>query len=124
MGDNHYILVVDDYPGIRLLLSEYLSACGYLVETAGSGEEALRKVESRPPLLVLLDLKMPGLGGLNTYLAIKKMQPKLPIILMTAYSEMAGQMAPPGHDSDYLLLSKPFDLNKLYSLIEKALVAD
>ncbi|MDH7478657.1 MAG: response regulator [Syntrophomonadaceae bacterium] len=121
MGDHRYILVVDDYPGIRLLLSECLAACGYQVETASGGEEALRKVESRPPRLVLLDLKMPGLSGLSTFIAIKKMQPKLPVIIMTAYSEMAGRIAPPGHDFNHFLLSKPFDLNELYALIQNVL---
>ena len=81
------ILVVDDEENLRALYEGELSDEGYKVVTASSGEEALAILESERPDLVTLDIKMPGMGGIAALGAIRDIDPKLPVIMLTAYPE-------------------------------------
>lgn len=77
------ILLVDDEERLRNLVQEFLELNGFTVETAGSGEEALRKIERAAPRAVVLDIRMPGMDGV---LALKKLRvahPHLPVIIVT-----------------------------------------
>ena len=82
------ILIVDDQPGIRLLLKEVFSKEGYQAITAGSGIEALEKVQEVCPDLVLLDMKIPGMDGIEILKRLKKNKPTVHVIMMTAYGEL------------------------------------
>ncbi len=79
------ILVVDDEEGLRLLYKEELEEDGAEVELASSGEEALEKLEKNSIDLVLLDIKMPGMDGVEVLRRIKEKWKDLPVILCTAY---------------------------------------
>ncbi|MBI5560530.1 MAG: response regulator [Deltaproteobacteria bacterium] len=79
------VLVVDDEEGIRLLYKEELEEEGYDVELASSGEEALKKLEGDHIDLVLLDIKMPGMDGIEVLRKVKERWRKLPVILCTAF---------------------------------------
>jgi len=81
------ILVVDDEGAIRSLYKMELEDAGFEVETAGSGKEALVSLESFKPDLVTLDIKMPGMGGLEVLREIRKHAKDLPVILCSAYGE-------------------------------------
>jgi len=81
------ILVVDDEEPIRILYKEELEDEGYEVELAGSGPEALEKLNRSKPDLVTLDLKMPGMGGLEVLSKIRELDTKLPVIICTAYGD-------------------------------------
>ena len=81
------ILIVDDEENLRALYEGELSDEGYKVVTASSGEEALEMLESERPDLVTLDIKMPGMGGIAALGAIRDKDPKLPVIMLTAYPE-------------------------------------
>jgi CheY-like chemotaxis protein len=81
------ILVVDDEAPIRRLYKEELEEEGYEVELAASGEEALEKLDNARPDLVTLDLKMPGMDGLEVLQKIRERDTKLPVIICTAYGE-------------------------------------
>jgi two-component system, response regulator, stage 0 sporulation protein F len=81
------ILVVDDEEGIRTLYKEELEDEGFIVEAAKSGEEAIEKLRLFQPDLVTLDIKMPGMGGIETLKQIREQQRNLPIILCSAYGE-------------------------------------
>jgi two-component system response regulator (stage 0 sporulation protein F) len=81
------ILVVDDDEAIRGLLMEELTEEGYRVLTAGDAREALRMVEQEPLDLVILDIRMPGMDGLEALPRILGMREGLPVILNTAYSQ-------------------------------------
>ena len=79
------ILVVDDEEGLRLLYKEELEDEGAEVELAASGEEALEKLEKNSIDLVLLDIKMPGMDGVEVLRRVKEKWKDLPVILCTAY---------------------------------------
>ena len=82
------ILIVDDQLGVRRLLFETFTDDGYTVQMAASGYEALDKLKDFQPGLVLLDMKMPKMNGLETLRKIRKMDPNQPVIMMTAYEEL------------------------------------
>src|SRR3989337_3938667 len=79
------ILVVDDEEGLRLLYKEELEDEGWEVELAASGEESLEKLERDSIDLVLLDIKMPGMDGVEVLRRVKEKWKDLPVILCTAY---------------------------------------
>ena len=79
------ILVVDDEEAIRLLYKEELSEAGYQVEMAANGEEALRKASQARPVLMTVDVKMPGMAGIELVSRVRELWRELPIIICTAY---------------------------------------
>ncbi|MBS7344650.1 MAG: response regulator [Caryophanon sp.] len=81
------ILVVDDEKGIRLLLQEFLKKEGYSTTAAANGEEALLFAKEHTFSCALLDMRMPGMSGLEVLVALKQLQPTLPVMMMTAYGE-------------------------------------
>ncbi|OPX92586.1 MAG: Sporulation initiation phosphotransferase F [Syntrophorhabdus sp. PtaU1.Bin002] len=81
------LLVVDDEENIRFLFKEELEEEGYEVDLASSGLEALSKIKDSPYDLVVLDIKMPGMSGIQTLNEIKNINKDLPVILCSAYGE-------------------------------------
>ncbi len=81
------ILVADDEPNIRLLYRSELEADGYDVITASDGKEAVAKVESESPDLVILDIRMPGIDGVEALGRILDRDRTMPVILNSAYSD-------------------------------------
>ena len=107
--DMETILVVDDEIYTVRLLKQYLSSKGYHVHTAADGREAIEKVEEIKPHVVLLDIIMPGMGGLDALKEIKKLAPKTVVIMVTAVidEELAKRALALGAD-DYI--TKPINL--------------
>ena len=107
------VLIVDDEETIRAVVGKALQAHGYGCKNAANGLEGLEKAREERPDLVLTDLKMPLLDGLQMIETIRREQPELPIIIMTAYGELdSARRAIQLGVVDYLI--KPFDdLNKL-----------
>ncbi len=114
------LLITDDREGIRHLLKEALEESGYTVYTAASGQETLNTLRSREIDLVFLDLKMSGMDGLETLMAIKKTLPPTKVVMMTAYEDkdMIKEAARWGA-SGYI--SKPFDLEEIKRVVEREL---
>ena len=81
------ILLVDDEEGIQMLYREELEDDGYEVISAYTGEEGLQKFKDESPDLVILDIQMPGMNGIETLRQMKMNNPELPVILSTAYNE-------------------------------------
>ena len=79
------ILLVDDEDGFRRPMEFWLKAKGYQVIGAASGEQALALIEKERPTIVYLDMKMPGLNGIETLRKIREKDKKLPVIMITAY---------------------------------------
>lgn len=115
----HTILLVDDERNVHYSMQRALGQSWRIV-SAYTGEEALRQVEDTPPHLVLLDVKLPGMGGLDALQRIKEAVPTLPVILLTAYgtTDIAISAMKLGA-YDYLL--KPLDMTTLKSVLGKAL---
>lgn len=120
INNNHTILVVDDQMGVRRLLFEAFQEEGYKVDMAANGPDALEKINQVRPDIVLMDMKMPGMSGLEVLREVKKQDKDLKIILMTAYGELeivAEAMAL--GVTEYV--TKPFDINEVRELVRKAL---
>jgi len=81
------ILVVDDEENIRWLYREELEEEGYKIVDAASGEEALEIVPELKPDLVVMDIKMPGISGVDTLIKIKELDKDIPVILCSAYGD-------------------------------------
>ncbi|HXG04780.1 MAG TPA: response regulator [Candidatus Binatia bacterium] len=115
------LLIVDDEEPVRDVLGEYFSSHGYQVETAGTGAEALDLVRSRRPDLVLLDVRMPGLDGVEVLKRLREVDGQLPVIMITANEDvaLARSMLSIGA-FDYV--SKPFDFRYLDRVVAAALV--
>lgn len=82
------ILIVDDQPGIRMLLEEVFSKEGFATLTAGTGREALKIFGDIRPELVLLDMKIPGMDGIEILKRMKRDCEKVQVVMMTAYGEL------------------------------------
>ena len=103
------VLVVDDEPDAVELLQEFLAAKGYDVLTATGGEEALRIVREERPHLILLDVRMPGMNGLEVLRHVRKIDQEVGVIMVTAVSEEeTGREALALGAFDYIV--KPLDL--------------
>ena len=86
--DNIVILLVDDEPGIRNVLGITLQDMGYPVLLAGSGDEAINVFEKNLPAIVLTDIKMPGMDGIELLSAVKRRQPETEVIMITGHGDM------------------------------------
>jgi nitrogen regulation protein NR(I) len=116
------ILIVDDEPQVRQSFEKILAEDGHAVKTAASGEAALAMVQAEIPDLVIMDVRLPGMSGLVAFRAIHEIEPKLPVIIMTAYgtTETAIEATKLGA-FEYVL--KPLEVPETLALIGQALEA-
>jgi DNA-binding NtrC family response regulator len=112
------ILVVDDEKNIRLTLSEVLRDIGFQVDTAADGEEALAMLEEDAYWLMLLDLKMPGLGGMDVLRRVRSVQPEIRVLIITAHGtvESAVEAMKLGAVD---FLPKPFSPQQIRAVVGK-----
>lgn len=116
------ILIVDDDAQLRHSFAKLLAVEGHAVKTAPTGEAGLEAVMSSIPDLVIMDVRLPGMDGLRTFQAMHEVQPKLPVIVMTAYGTTGTAIEATKLGAfDYVL--KPFDIPEMLATIEKALEA-
>lgn len=102
------ILLIDDEESIHLLYREELEEEGYEVHSSLSGQDALDKLGIVNPDLVILDINMPGMNGIDVLRRIKEMNNKLPVILSTAYDQYKQDLASWASD-DYVVKSSNLD---------------
>lgn len=122
MGDiwMKHLLIVDDQPGIRLLLEEIFKPTGIMTALASNGKEALGIVQKHNPDCILLDMKMPGMNGVEVLREIRTLSPDAIVMMMTAYSEIelledANKL---GIDQHF---TKPFDIFEVRDSVLKRL---
>ena len=116
------LLIVDDQHGIRVLLTEVFAGEGYETFQASNGKAALEIVQNEKPDLVLLDMKIPGMDGLEILKHIKKIDSGIKVIMMTAYGELdmikeATELGALTH------FTKPFDIDDLRQEVNRQLKA-
>jgi two-component system response regulator GlrR len=114
------ILTVDDDPDILKLLGMRLKAAGYQVVEAKSGEEALTQIAVSRPVLVISDLRMPGMDGMALFEAIQQTDPSLPVIMLTAHGSIP-EAVEATQRGVFGFLTKPFDSKLLLQQVEAAL---
>jgi len=119
MNENTRILLIEDDPGIADTLERLLTAEGYEILVEKRGDDGLARAANNPFNLVISDLKLPGLNGLELVRQLHTVKPRLPIILITAFgtTETAIEAIKFGA-YDYLL--KPFNIPQLIELVHKA----
>ena len=114
------VLVVDDQKGVRRLFEELFKKEGYEVNVAVDGRDSIEKVKANTPDIVLMDMKMPNMNGLEASEEIIKYDRNIPIIMMTAYGEMEiVQKALEVGVKKYI--TKPFDIIDLRNLVREVL---
>jgi DNA-binding NtrC family response regulator len=118
-NDRKHVLIVDDEEGIRESFKLILGS-HYDLAFAVHAADAMQKIEADGPDLVLLDIKMPKMNGLDFLKEIKKVRPSLPVIIVTGYQsvEMAQEAVRNGA-SDYI--PKPFDSAHILDAVKKTL---
>jgi two-component system response regulator HydG len=114
------ILIVDDEFSHRQMLKAVLSTEGYEIQQAEDGESAIKAVEERFYDLILMDVRMSGIGGIEASRKIKEISPGIPIIIMTAYASV-NTAVDALKSGAYDYLTKPLDIDELKILVDKAL---
>jgi CheY-like chemotaxis protein len=108
------VLIVDDEPDMLKSLGRIFRAKGLIVEVANSGEEAVEKAQALNLDAIVMDIKMPGISGLEAYLRIRGFRAKLYVVLMTGFSEIMDEAA---QTDGVEVLIKPVDPNQLCEMI-------
>jgi len=112
------ILIVDDQFGIRILLNEVLQKEGYTTFQAANGPQALEIAKEHAPDLVLLDMKIPGMDGIEILRRMKEYDKSIAVIIMTAYGEL--DMIQQAKDLGAIThFAKPFDIDDIRSIVKK-----
>ena len=123
-GPSRSLMVIDDDPEQREMLQDLFAGRGYDVTTAADGEEGLRLSAQRRPDLIILDLVMPRMGGLEVLAALKRQHPRLPVIVRSAGGEEALDRATLAMYSRLraragLLLDKAISLRELAAAVDE-----
>ncbi len=120
MSKSSCVWIIDDDRSIRWVLEKALLREDIACMTFSSGSDALRELERSTPVAMLSDIRMPGVSGLELLQALKERLPKVPVIIMTAYSDLDSAVAAfQGGAFEYL--PKPFDVDQALELVRRAL---
>jgi two-component system response regulator HydG len=118
--DKINVLVVDDLKSSRLTLGGILEDEGHNVVLAENGYQAIEAAKQVPFDLVFMDIKMPGINGVQTFREVKKTNPNAAVIMMTAYS-VEDLVREALEEGAYAVVYKPFDMEHVVSIIESVL---
>lgn len=119
MVESAKVLIVDDDVEFAYSLKDVLETEGYELESVNSGEEAISEIEKNPFDVILMDVKMPILNGVETFKKIKNISPKTPVIMITAFSfeDLIGEAM---REGAFGILYKPLDFKRLIEIIDLA----
>src|SRR5882672_6471536 len=116
---NPHILIVDDEPRMRDLLHRAITSWGHKASVARSGEEALRVIQQEPPNIILLDLNLPAMSGLEFLERVRETHPATEVIILTGFGDLdAAKKAIPLDVVEFL--TKPAHLGELEQAIDRA----
>lgn len=114
------VLIVDDQDSIRMSLAAVLEDSGYNIIEAENGYQAIDAVKQSSIDLVLLDIKMPGINGVQTFREIKKISPGTAVVMMTGFA-LEDLVEAALEEGAYSVVYKPFDVEKIISLVESVI---
>ena len=116
------LAIVDDDPGICRSMKLVLEKKGYNIVTCSSGKECISIVKEKVPDIFFIDMKMPVMNGLETFLEIRKINPKAVGVMMTAYRQETDELVRQAvENGGYCCIYKPFDMGEVLKLIDKIL---
>ena len=113
------VLVVDDEPSVIDVFQEFLSGQGYALTIASSGEEAVRLIPELRPDIILTDINLPGLSGLEVMRYAKSVDPEVAVIVVTGYAS-ASTAIDALRQGAFNYVTKPFDLDEVHQIVERA----
>lgn len=119
MAEKTKVLIVDDDVNFCNTLSKVLAKKGYEITCSNSGAGAMEIVKNNPVDMVLMDIKMPVMNGVETYKKIKKIKPGIKAILMTAFT-VEDLIKDAMKEGVYAVVHKPFDIGTIVNMIEKS----
>ena len=122
LDDPCRLLVVDDEVNLRAVLKGLLEREGYSVDEAGDGKAALEKARTRSYAAVLTDLRMPEMDGAQLLDALRKEQPEIPVVLLTAHGTVQTAVDAMRRGA-FDFLTKPFDQAELAQVLERAIAS-
>ena len=123
MPERNLVWVVDDDESIRWVLEKGLSENGLKVETFESAHQVIKKLEEESPGAILSDIKMPGTSGLALLDQVKEIRPDIPVIIMTAHSDLESAVESYEHGA-WEYLPKPFDINEAIKIVRRAITSE
>lgn len=117
MLENTRVLIVDDNESLSRSMSIVLNRKGCSVDTASDGLEAIKAVKIKSFDVIFMDIRMPGLNGVETFKKIKKQYPAIKVVMMTAYAleELVDEAF---REEAFGVLYKPLDMDKVFEMIE------
>lgn len=113
------VLVIDDEPAIRRALRASLTELGFTIEEASRGEDGIQLVQAKTFDAVLLDINMPGMGGIKTLLKLRAMAPRLPILMLTVQDNEESKIEALERGADDYI-TKPFSMRECMARIRSA----
>ena len=117
------IWIVDDDESIRWVLEKGLAESGMDVQTFDSANKVIKRLETENPQLILTDIRMPGPSGIELLDKVKELRPDIPVIIMTAHSDLDSAVESYEHGA-WEYLPKPFDIEEAISMVQRATAAD
>lgn len=119
MNDKGLIWIVDDDKSIRWVLEKSLDKAGFTIESFDNGESLLERLNQAQPDAIISDIRMPGKDGLEVLNLVSESYPKIPVIIMTAHSDLSSAVKSYEHGA-FEYLPKPFDVNDAADVAERA----
>lgn len=120
MNKAQKVWIVDDDKSIRWVLEKALQKTDVEIQSFSSPQEVLKKINHEEPDVIISDIRMPGMDGIELLDQIKQYSPDIPVIIMTAYSDLDRAVSA-FQGGAYEYLSKPFDVDEVVSLVKKAI---
>jgi len=117
------IWIVDDDESIRWVLEKGLAESGMDVQTFDSANKVIKRLETENPQLILTDIRMPGPSGIELLDKVKELRPDIPVIIMTAHSDLDSAVESYEHGA-WEYLPKPFDIEEAISMVQRATAVD
>jgi DNA-binding NtrC family response regulator len=114
------VLIVDDEKNLTQAMRRLLSAEGYRAEVAASGELALEAIKELPFDIILLDINMPGMNGLEAFKKLRKVSPKSKVIMITGYGKTLKALVEEARELGvHSIIDKPFKINQITDAIQE-----
>ena len=114
-----HVLIIDDDRNLRFAFRRVLDARTYTIDEAGTGEEGLAMAKTQPYDVILLDLRMPGMSGMEVLQKLLALDSKTPVIMMTAFGTTDTAIQAMKHGAfDFVL--KPFDIDEIQRVVQHA----